>query len=44
MSNDIFELHRTLASGLLGGSVEDAVRASSELHEQNRRFLRSLLG
>lgn len=44
MSAEIFSLHEKLASGPLSGEVDQAVDASQELHEQNRVFLRSLLG
>jgi hypothetical protein len=44
MSETILELHRRLASGVLNGETEEAIEASHVLHEQNRDFLRKLLG
>jgi GntR family transcriptional regulator, transcriptional repressor for pyruvate dehydrogenase complex len=44
MSSDIFALHEKLAAGLLGGDMDESIAASRELHDQNREFLRSLLG
>jgi GntR family transcriptional regulator, transcriptional repressor for pyruvate dehydrogenase complex len=44
MSEEILDLHTILADGCLGGDLNEAVDASRQLHEQNRQFLRSLLG
>ncbi|GCD96123.1 FadR/GntR family transcriptional regulator [Embleya hyalina] len=44
MSPDILALHRTLADGVLKGHVDEATTACRQLHEQNRDFLRELLG
>lgn len=44
MSDSILDLHRRLADGVLVESTADAIDASRELHQQNRDFLRKLLG
>ncbi len=44
MSAPIIDLHRTLANGVILGAIPEAVAASRQLHEQNRAFLRNLLG
>lgn len=44
MSAPILKLHRILAAGVLGGETPKAISASRELHQQNRDFLRELLG
>lgn len=44
MSESILDLHTTLANGVLLGRTPEAVEACRELHQQNRDFLRELLG
>lgn len=44
MSASILQLHRQLADGVISCQTDAAIRASRELHEQNRAFLRNLLG
>jgi GntR family transcriptional regulator, transcriptional repressor for pyruvate dehydrogenase complex len=44
MSPEIFVQHEILAAGVTTGDIEDAVEASVQLHEENRRFLHALLG
>ncbi|WP_020501719.1 FadR/GntR family transcriptional regulator [Sciscionella marina] len=44
MSTKIFTMHRTLAEGVTAGTLDEALTACEQLHEQNREFLRGLLG
>jgi GntR family transcriptional regulator, transcriptional repressor for pyruvate dehydrogenase complex len=44
MSETILGLHRRLADGVISGKTDEAIEASRHLHEQNRQFLRKLLG
>ncbi len=44
MSTAILDNHRRLANGIIEGSVDDAVLACSELYDDHRAFLRSLVG
>lgn len=44
MSPQILDLHEVLAEACMGGDVEKAIEASRRLHDENRDFLRALLG
>lgn len=44
MSKEILEDHRRLAAGITSGSVDEALHACSDLYNDHRQFLRSLLG
>jgi DNA-binding FadR family transcriptional regulator len=44
MSPEILAQHEILAAGISTGDIEDAIEASRQLHEENRKFLYALLG
>jgi DNA-binding FadR family transcriptional regulator len=44
MSQGLLEAHETLAGGVMDDRPQEAIAASRELHEDNRKFLRRLLG
>ncbi|GAS92891.1 FadR/GntR family transcriptional regulator [Mycolicibacterium brisbanense] len=44
MSKEILEDHRRLAAGITSGNVDEALHACSDLYNDHRQFLRSLLG
>jgi GntR family transcriptional repressor for pyruvate dehydrogenase complex len=44
MSKEILEDHRRLAAGITAGELDEAMHACSDLYNDHRQFLRSLLG
>lgn len=44
MDDATLQRHRTLAEGVLGGNIDAAIEVCHDLHEDYRRFLRTLLG